>query len=155
MPDAIIEQPTDVLVKITATNICGSDLHMYQGRTDMESGRILGHENMGRVVEIGKAVTQIKVEIWFVFHSTLDAVTAAIGKRFNRFCLTMNPIRWCCLWFCRNGPYGGGQAEYLRVPHGDFNCLKLPEDAVEKQNDDYVMLSDVFPQDITQLNWLV
>jgi threonine dehydrogenase-like Zn-dependent dehydrogenase len=51
------------------------------------------------------------------------------------------------------GPYGGGQAEYLRVPHGDFNCLKLPEDAVEKQND-YVMLSDVFPQDITQLNWL-
>jgi threonine dehydrogenase-like Zn-dependent dehydrogenase len=50
------------------------------------------------------------------------------------------------------GPYGGGQAEYLRVPHGDFNCLKLPEDAVEKQND-YVMLSDVFPQDITQLNW--
>jgi threonine dehydrogenase-like Zn-dependent dehydrogenase len=47
------------------------------------------------------------------------------------------------------GPYGGGQAEYLRVPHGDFNCLKLPEDAVEKQND-YVMLSDVFPQDITQ-----
>jgi threonine dehydrogenase-like Zn-dependent dehydrogenase len=58
MPDAIIEQPTDVLVKITATNICGSDLHMYQGRTDMESGRILGHENMGRVVEIGKAVTQ-------------------------------------------------------------------------------------------------
>jgi threonine dehydrogenase-like Zn-dependent dehydrogenase len=61
MPDAIIEQPTDVLVKITATNICGSDLHMYQGRTDMESGRILGHENMGRVVEIGKAVTQIKV----------------------------------------------------------------------------------------------
>jgi threonine dehydrogenase-like Zn-dependent dehydrogenase len=50
--------------------------------------------------------------------------------------------------------YGGGQAEYLRVPHGDFNCLKLPEDAVEKQND-YVMLSDVFPQDITQLNWLV
>jgi hypothetical protein len=39
------------------------------------------------------------------------------------------------------------------APHGDFNCLKLPEDAVEKQND-YVMLSDVFPQDITQLNWL-
>jgi threonine dehydrogenase-like Zn-dependent dehydrogenase len=55
---------------------------MYQGRTDMESGRILGHENMGRVVEIGKAVTQIKDMV--VFHSTLDAVTAAIVK-FNRF----------------------------------------------------------------------
>jgi hypothetical protein len=45
------------------------------------------------------------------------------------------------------------RTSHLRVPHGDFNCLKLPED-VEKQND-YVMLSDVFPQDITQLNWLV
>jgi threonine dehydrogenase-like Zn-dependent dehydrogenase len=65
----------------------------------------------------------------------------------------MNWIRWC-YGFAGMGPYGGGQAEYLRVPHGDFNCLKLPEDAVEKQND-YVMLSDVFPQDITQLNWLV
>jgi threonine dehydrogenase-like Zn-dependent dehydrogenase len=45
MPDAKIEQPTDVLVKITTTNICGSDLHMYEGRTDMEAGKILGHEN--------------------------------------------------------------------------------------------------------------
>ncbi len=42
MPDAKIEQPTDVLVKITTTNICGSDLHMYEGRTDMEAGKILG-----------------------------------------------------------------------------------------------------------------
>ena len=57
MSDAEIEQPTDVLVKMTTTtNICGSDLHMYEGRTDMEPGKILGHENMGEVVEIGKAV---------------------------------------------------------------------------------------------------
>jgi glutathione-independent formaldehyde dehydrogenase len=47
VPDARIERPTDVLVKITTTNICGSDLHMYEGRTDMETGRVLGHENMG------------------------------------------------------------------------------------------------------------
>ena len=51
VPDAKIEQPTDVLVKITSTNICGSDLHMYEGRTDMEKGRIFGHENLGKVVE--------------------------------------------------------------------------------------------------------
>jgi threonine dehydrogenase-like Zn-dependent dehydrogenase len=62
----------------------------------------------------------------------------------------MNPGFAGAYGFAGMGPYGGGQAEYLRVPHGDFNCLKLPEDAVEKQND-YVMLSDVFPQDITQL----
>jgi len=45
-----------VLVKITSTNICGSDLHMYEGRTDMKKGRVLGHENLGQVVEVGKAV---------------------------------------------------------------------------------------------------
>ena len=61
MPDAKIERPTDVLVKITTTNICGSDLHMYEGRTDMAPGRILGHENMGVVIEAGNAVDYIKV----------------------------------------------------------------------------------------------
>src|SRR5450830_168180 len=61
MPDAKIEKQTDVLVRITTTNICGSDLHMYEGRTDMESGRILGHENLGEVIVIGKAVDRVKV----------------------------------------------------------------------------------------------
>src|SRR5512141_678664 len=59
--DAKIERPTDVLVKITATNICGSDLHMYEGRTDFETGRTFGHENMGQVVEIGAGVDKVKV----------------------------------------------------------------------------------------------
>ncbi len=48
VPDATIERPTDALVRITTTSICGSDLHMYEGRTDVEEGRVLGHENMGR-----------------------------------------------------------------------------------------------------------
>ena len=55
-PDPKIEQPTDVLVQITTTNICGSDLHMYEGRTNMEAGRIFCHENLGKVVEFGPAV---------------------------------------------------------------------------------------------------
>ncbi|MGK2913230.1 MAG: alcohol dehydrogenase catalytic domain-containing protein [Porticoccaceae bacterium] len=59
VPDAEIEQPTDVLVRITTTNICGSDLHMYEGRTSLESGRIIGHENLGEVIECGKAVSSI------------------------------------------------------------------------------------------------
>ncbi|TFD28519.1 alcohol dehydrogenase catalytic domain-containing protein, partial [Cryobacterium lyxosi] len=53
VPDAKIERPTDVLVRITATNICGSDLHMYEGRTNFETGRTFGHENMGEVIEVG------------------------------------------------------------------------------------------------------
>jgi threonine dehydrogenase-like Zn-dependent dehydrogenase len=59
--DPKIEKPSDVLVKITTTNICGSDLHMYEGRTDVEEGKVLGHENLGEVVEVGDAVGQIKV----------------------------------------------------------------------------------------------
>lgn len=61
VPDPEIRQSTDAIVKITRTNICGSDLHMYEGRTDMEMGRVLGHENLGRVVEVGPAVQKIKV----------------------------------------------------------------------------------------------
>ena len=59
--DAKIERPTDVVVKITTTNICGSDLHMYEGRTDLEPGRVIGHENMGEVVEVGGGVERIRV----------------------------------------------------------------------------------------------
>ena len=58
--DAKIENPTDVLVRITTTNICGSDLHMYEGRTDMEQGRVLGHENLGEVIEIGEGVDRVR-----------------------------------------------------------------------------------------------
>ena len=61
VPDAKIEKATDVLVKITTTNICGSDLHMYEGRTNMEPGRIFGHENLGTVIEIGSAVDRVKL----------------------------------------------------------------------------------------------
>ncbi|MEV8561290.1 alcohol dehydrogenase catalytic domain-containing protein, partial [Streptomyces sp. NPDC051917] len=61
VPDAKIEHPCDIIVKITTTNICGSDLHMYEGRTSFESGRTLGHENMGQVVEVGSAVRKVQV----------------------------------------------------------------------------------------------
>ena len=64
VPDAKIERPTDALVRITSTNICGSDLHMYEGRTNMEAGKVLGHENLGEVVEVGPAVDRIKVGNW-------------------------------------------------------------------------------------------
>jgi glutathione-independent formaldehyde dehydrogenase len=146
MPDAKIEKPTDVLVKIRLTNICGSDLHMYEGRTDMETGRILGHENLGEVVEAGPAVERIK-------KGDLVCLPFNIGCGFCKncergltgYCLTANPgMAGAAYGFAGMGPYSGGQAEYLRVPYADFNCLKLPPDAEEKLND-YVMLSDIFP----------
>lgn len=148
MPDPKIEQPTDVLVKITTTNICGSDLHMYEGRTDMEKGRIFGHENLGEVIEVGKAVTQVKVGDMVCMPFNIGCGHCKnCESGLTAFCLTMNPdpaMAGAAYGFAGMGPYEGGQAEYLRVPFGDFNCLKLPENARDKEND-YVMLSDIFP----------
>src|SRR6185295_16457698 len=128
VPDAKIEHPTDALVKITTTNICGSDLHMYEGRTDLDPGMVLGHENLGIVAEVGSAVVKL---------SPGDRVCVPfnIGCGFCRnceegltaFCLTAHPdpkMAGAAYGFAGMGPFWGGQAEYLRVPFGDFNLLR-------------------------------
>jgi glutathione-independent formaldehyde dehydrogenase len=147
VPDARIEKPTDVLVMITSTNICGSDLHMYEGRTDFEQGRVFGHENVGEVIAVGDAVDKVQVG---------DVVSAPFNvacghcrnceEELTNYCLRANKpgIAGGAYGFADMGPWQGGQADLLRVPWADFNCLRLPEDAREKQ-DDYVMLSDIFP----------
>ena len=148
VPDARIEKPTDALVRITSTNICGSDLHMYEGRTDFEEGRIFGHENVGEVVEVGDAVEKVHVG---------DMISAPFNVScghckncehgLTNYCLYANPdpkIAGAAYGFADMGPWAGGQAELLRVPWADFDALRLPEDARERQ-DDYVMLSDIFP----------
>ena len=144
--DATIERPTDALVKITSTNICGSDLHMYEGRTDVEKGKVLGHENLGQVIEVGIAVDRIKVGDWVCLPFNISCGFCKNCERgLTGACLFTNPgTAGAAYGFAGMGPYRGGQAEYLRVPYADFNCLKLPEDAREKEND-YVMLSDIFP----------
>ena len=146
--DARIEQPTDALVRITTTNICGSDLHMYEGRTDFEQGRTFGHENLGEVVEVGDAVQKIKVGDWVCLPFNIacgHCVNCEQGL--TNYCLTAQPMEnmaGAAYGFADMGPWPGGQAEYLRVPWADFNALRLPEDAQDKQ-DDYVMISDIFP----------
>ncbi|MBG6215500.1 glutathione-independent formaldehyde dehydrogenase [Cryobacterium sp. CAN_C3] len=148
VPDAKIERPTDVLVKITSTNICGSDLHMYEGRTDFEIGRTFGHENMGEVIEIGNGVDRVKVGDRVVLPFNISCGFCKNCERgFTNYCLTTQPnpvAAGAAYGFAGMGPYPGGQAEMLRVPYGDHNCLRLGEDAEEKEND-YVMLSDIFP----------
>ena len=146
VPDAKVERHTDVLVKITSTNICGSDLHMYEGRTDMEAGRILGHENLGVVIEVGKAVDRVKVGDRVCLPFNIGCGFCENCERgLTGFCLTVNPgFAGGAYGFAGMGPYSGGQAELLRVPYGDYNCLVLPPDAQEKESD-YVMLSDIFP----------
>ena len=146
VPDARIEKSTDVVVRMTTTNICGSDLHMYEGRTDFDTGRIFGHENLGQVIEVGGGVDRVKKGDWVCLPFNIGCGFCENCERgLTGFCLTCNPgMAGAAYGFAGMGPFEGGQAELLRVPYADFNCLALPDDAEEKQ-DDYVMLSDIFP----------
>lgn len=146
VPDARIEKPTDALIRLTTTNICGSDLHMYEGRTSFEAGRVFGHENLGVVIDVGPGVDRIKKGDRVCLPFNIGCGFCENCERgLTGFCLTCNPgSAGAAYGFAEMGPYEGGQAELLRVPYADFNCLLLPPDAEEKE-DDYVMLSDIFP----------
>jgi len=151
VPDPKLEKYTDVIIKLTTTNICGSDLHMYEGRTDVEKGKILGHENLGEVVAVGKGVDTVEEGDKVVLPFNIGCGFCQNCERgLSGFCLTcsdksvMPGMAGAAYGFAGMGPYSGGQAQYLRVPYADFNCLQLPEDADEKELD-YVMLSDIFP----------
>ncbi|MGW5668963.1 glutathione-independent formaldehyde dehydrogenase [Micromonospora sp. NPDC003776] len=150
VPDARIERPTDALVRITTTNICGSDLHMYDGRTDMQQGRVLGHENLGEVIEVGDGVDLVKVgDMVCLPFNVSCGFCENCNKGLTAFCLVANPapgMAGAAYGYADMGPYSGGQAELLRVPWADFNCLVLPPDARDLQRQrDYVMLADIFP----------
>lgn len=147
VPDPRIEDPQDVIIQVTTTNICGSDLHMYEGRTNVEPGKVLGHENMGVVAEAGPAVKNFRpgdrVSVPF---------NVACGTCFNcthgwtSFCTRTNPTEGVdggAYGYASMGPYAGGQAEYLRVPFADFNLLALPRGTEYER--DFTMLSDIFP----------
>ncbi|MFS0699020.1 glutathione-independent formaldehyde dehydrogenase [Cellulomonas sp. 179-A 4D5 NHS] len=147
VPDARIEEPTDAVVRITTTNICGSDLHMYEGRTSVEEGKVLGHENMGVVEEVGPAVTRIKVgdRVSVPFNIACGTCRNCL-QGWTSFCTRTNPtdgVDGAAYGYANMGPYDGGQAEYLRVPFADVNLLELP--AGTEHENDFTMLSDIFP----------
>jgi threonine dehydrogenase-like Zn-dependent dehydrogenase len=122
---------------------------MYEGRTSVEQGKVLGHENLGEVVEVGPAVDRIKKGDRVALPFNIACGYCRNCERgFTGFCLTMNPdpeMAGAAYGYAEMGPYNGGQAEYLRVPYADFNCLRLPKDDAEEKEDDYVMLTDIFP----------
>lgn len=145
VPDPKIEHPNDVIVRITSSCICGSDLHMYEGRTAAEPGIVFGHENMGVVEEVGSAVTRIRRGDRVVMPFNVACGFCENCERgFTGFCLTVNPgFAGGAYGYVAMGPYLGGQAEYLRVPFADFNCLKLPPG--EEHEADFALLADIFP----------
>src|SRR3954466_7653554 len=137
VPDRAIEQPTDVIVRIDSSTICGTDLHILKGDVpEVKPGTILGHEAVGTIVECGDAVTTLEV-----------------GDRVLVSCITS-----CgrCR-FCREGHYGlcqggggwifghlidGLQAEYARVPFAETSVYKVPEGLTDE---DVLFLPDILP----------
>lgn len=142
--DPQIQHPNDVLVRVTSTAICGSDLHMYEGRTAAESGIVFGHENLGIIEEVGAGVTSLSKgdRVVMPFNVACGFCKNCLAGR-TGFCLTVNPgFAGGAYGYVAMGPYTGGQAELLRVPFADFNCLKLPSNNFET---DFVLLADIFP----------
>jgi threonine dehydrogenase-like Zn-dependent dehydrogenase len=149
VPDPVIQAPTDAVIRVTTSNICGSDLHLYEPLAPfMEVGDILGHENMGQVVEVGSECGDL-----------------AVGDR------VAIPFQMSCghCWMCQRqlytqcettqvrdqgmgaalfgfsklyGKVPGGQAEYLRVPQAQFTHIKLPDGPPD---DRFAYLSDILP----------
>jgi len=144
--DPKIEEPLDAVIRITTANICGSDLHPYEGRADMDDGMVLGHENMGIVEAVGSAVGRIKVGDRVSVPFNLACGTCRnCNNGWTSACLRANPSGnpGAGYGYPKMGPYRGGQAEMLRVPWADFNLLELPPG--DDYEADFTMLSDIFP----------
>jgi threonine dehydrogenase-like Zn-dependent dehydrogenase len=156
VPDPSIENPSDAIVKISSTAICGSDLHLYDGyMPTMEDGDVLGHESMGEVVEIGTHVRNLKVGDRVVIPFNIACGECFFCKKeLFSLCDRSNPNAQMAKKAMGHSPsglfgyshmlggYSGGQAEYLRVPYADVGPLKVP---IGIPDDQVLFLSDVFP----------
>ena len=156
VPDPEILNPRDAIVKISATAICGSDLHLYDGFVPtMEKGDILGHEFMGEVVELGDAVKNLKVGDRVVVPFAISCGNCYFCKEgMYSLCENSNPNSVLAekMWGHSpaglfgyshlTGGYAGGQAEYARVPFADVGPMKIENGFTDEQ---VLFLSDIFP----------
>ncbi|MDB4887970.1 MAG: fdm 4 [Gemmatimonadetes bacterium] len=156
VPDPKLENPTDVIVKITAMAICGSDLHLLDGyQPTMKKGDILGHEPMGIVVEVGKGVKKLKKGDRVVVPFVIACGECFFCTRgFYAACDRSNPNKEMADKMMGHSPaglfgfshlvggYAGGQAEYLRVPYADVGPQKIESDLPDEK---VLFLSDIFP----------
>ena len=157
LPDPSLEAADDIILRVTATAICGSDLHIYRGKIPgMEDGDILGHEFMGIVEDVGPGVTRVKrgdrVVIPFViacgqcFHCMLDEYAACETTNTGRGAiLNAKSIRPPAALFGYSRLYGGvpgGQAELVRVPNANVGPLVVPDVLSDEQ---VLFLSDILP----------
>jgi threonine dehydrogenase-like Zn-dependent dehydrogenase len=149
VPDPIIQEPSDAVIKVTSTAICGSDLHLYEVMGPfMDKGDILGHEPMGIVQEVGSAVTNLvpgdRVVIPFNI-SCGHCFMCNQGLQSQCETTQLHEQGRGAPFFGYSKLYGqvpGGQAEFLRVPHAGYGAIKVPEGPSDER---FLFLSDVLP----------
>ena len=156
VPDPVIEEPRDAIVKVTSCAICGSDLHLYDGfMMGMKSGDIVGHEFMGEVVEVGSQNKKLKIGDRVVIPFTICCGECEQCRRGN-FSVCERTNRNKALadkvfghataglfgYTHLTGGYPGGQADYVRVPYADFAPVKIPDGLTDEQ---VLFLGDIFP----------
>ena len=156
VPDPKILDPRDAVVKVTATAICGSDLHLFNGyMPTMKSGDVLGHEFMGEVVEVGSGNKKLKVGDRVVVPFTICCGGCFFCKKeLYSCCDNSNPNAEIARTAMGHSPaglfgfshmlggYAGGQAEYVRVPFADVGPIKISSGLSDEQ---VLFLSDIFP----------
>lgn len=137
-----------VILRIVATNICGSDQHMVRGRTTAPAGLVLGHEITGEVIEAGRDVEFVKVgDICSVPFNIACGRCRNCKEGKTGICLNVNPARpGAAYGYVDMGGWVGGQADYVMVPYADWNLLKFPDrDKALAKIKDLTLLSDIFP----------
>jgi threonine dehydrogenase-like Zn-dependent dehydrogenase len=149
VPDPTIEQPTDAIIKVTSTGICGSDLHLYEVLgAYLDPGDILGHESMGVVEEVGSSITNLKpgdrvvvpfqIACGSCYMCDQDLQTQCETTQVREQGMGAALFGYTKLY----GQVPGGQAEYLRVPQAQYGPIKVPDGP---SDDRFVYLSDVLP----------
>jgi S-(hydroxymethyl)glutathione dehydrogenase / alcohol dehydrogenase len=146
VPDSKIEKPDDIIVKITTSAICGSDLHLIHGMIpNMPENFIIGHEPMGIVEEVGPEVTSVKKGDRVIVPFNISCGRCWYCEQgYTSQCDEANPHGDMGAYFGYSettGGYAGGQAEYLRVPYGNATPFRLPDDC-EVEDEQLVLLSD-------------
>jgi threonine dehydrogenase-like Zn-dependent dehydrogenase len=156
VPDPKILNTQDVILRVTSTAICGSDLHLYNGFVPgMERGDVVGHEFMGEVMEVGPAVRNLKTGDRVVVPFPIACGECAMCRQdLFSVCENSNPNGWMAEKLWGHSPAGifgyshllggfaGGQAEYVRVPFADVGPIKVPDGMPDEQA---LFLSDIFP----------
>jgi alcohol dehydrogenase len=142
VPDPVIQHPTDVIVRMVATTICGTDLHILKGDTpEVVPGRILGHEGIGEITEVGSGVTQLQVGDRVIL-SCISACGMCGNCRQGLYSHCLNPEGSAGIGWIFGHLIDGTQAEYVRVPFAENSVYKVPEGVSDAEG---ILVSDVLP----------